>query len=144
MGSLFMDPRCYLSGIPLSEISLFTVLDLFTQYGYHISALNQIQAVLTCKTQSHPLHHGLPTCVPMSDFTFSVVTAIFTIGGLCGSLVANLIMDRWGRKGATNISAVSIATGACLMAIAASVSVLSLGRQVCSMSLQTDLLYRPL
>jgi len=64
----------------------------------------------------------------MSDFTFSVVTAIFTIGGLCGSLVANLVMDRWGRKGATKVSAVSITTGGCFMAIAASVSVLSLGR----------------
>lgn len=115
------------------SFNLFILLILFSiwQYGYHISALNQIQAVLTCKIKSSdPLHYGLPTCIPMSDFTFSVVTAIFTVGGLSGSLMANVIMDRWGRKGATKASAFFISTGAGLMGISSSVSLLVFGRQV--------------
>lgn len=64
----------------------------------------------------------------MSDFTFSIVTAIFTVGGLTGSLMANLVMDRWGRKGATRISAVLISAGAGLMGISSSVSLLGFGR----------------
>jgi MFS family permease len=67
----------------------------------------------------------------MSDFTFSVVTAIFTVGGLIGSLVANIIMDRWGRKGAIRISAAFLAAGAGLMGISGSVGMLGLGRYAC-------------
>jgi len=64
----------------------------------------------------------------MSDFIFSVVTAIFTIGGLIGSLFANLIMDSRGRKGATRVSAAFTAGGAALMALSSSVIPLGLGR----------------
>ncbi|KAJ6500428.1 general substrate transporter [Mycena sanguinolenta] len=101
------------------------------QYGYHISVLNQIQAVVTCKDASpgsQPYPYGLPTCLPMSDFTFSVVTAVFTVGGLAGSLVANLIMDRWGRRGAARFSSLLVAIGAGLMTVSTSVSILGLGR----------------
>ncbi|KAJ7684726.1 general substrate transporter [Mycena polygramma] len=101
------------------------------QYGYHISVLNQIQAVLTCKDltpDSRHYQYGLPTCLPMSDFVFSVVTAVFTVGGLTGSLVANLVMDRWGRKGAARASSLLLAIGAGLSCVSASVGVLALGR----------------
>jgi MFS family permease len=66
----------------------------------------------------------------MSDFIFSFVTAIFTVGGLAGSLVANLIMDRWGRKGASKICAVLMAGGSGLFGISGSVISLLLGRYV--------------
>ncbi|PFH49091.1 hypothetical protein AMATHDRAFT_81473 [Amanita thiersii Skay4041] len=108
------------------------VLVIAFQYGYHISALNQIQAVITCKDPSIPADFfsklELPTCLPMSDFTFSVVTSIFTIGGLLGSSVANLVMDRWGRKGAMKLGASMIVAGAGLMSISASVHTLGFGR----------------
>lgn len=101
------------------------------QYGYHISVLNQIQAVVTCKDLSPDTrHYGLPTCLPMSDFKFSVVTAVFTVGGLAGSLVSNLVMDRWGRRGAARASSLLVAVGAGLMCVSASVGILGLGRYV--------------
>ncbi|KAH0584099.1 hypothetical protein H2248_009670 [Termitomyces sp. 'cryptogamus'] len=102
------------------------------QYGYHISALNQIQAVLTCRSEANPtlMLSMLPACIPMSELTFSVITAIFTIGGLAGSLLANLVMDRWGRKGATTISALLTSVGTGLMGISTSVGVLGFGRFV--------------
>ncbi|KAI0798098.1 general substrate transporter [Abortiporus biennis] len=106
------------------------ILVVSFQYGYHISALNQIQAVLTCrKTETEiPLQSVLPTCIPMSDATFSVVTAVYTVGGLLGSSGANVVMDKWGRKGAVKASAVVGVVGAGLMAMASSLTLLILGR----------------
>ncbi|KAJ6547138.1 general substrate transporter [Mycena capillaripes] len=101
------------------------------QYGYHISVLNQIQAVLTCKDTSPDSGHsvyGLPTCLAMSDFKFSVITSLFTAGGFAGSMVANLVMDRWGRRGAARASSLLVGIGASLMCVSASVGVLGLGR----------------
>jgi MFS family permease len=93
------------------------------QYGYHTSALNQLQAVLSCKIP--PPHK---TCIPMSDVTFSVVASIFTVGGLAGSLFANLIMDKWGRRGAHRICALLIALGSAFMGLSNSVFFLLVGR----------------
>jgi MFS family permease len=99
------------------------------QYGYHISALNQIQATLTCRA-APPLHsHGLPTCIPMSDAMFSLVTSMFTVGGFLGSSIAGMVMERHGRKAALQFSGLFVAVGSGLMAIAPSTVLLLLGRQ---------------
>ncbi|KAF8876044.1 general substrate transporter [Gymnopilus junonius] len=103
------------------------------QYGYHISVLNQIQAVLTCKATTPQDDHSRPTdrlvpCLPMSDFTFSFLTVIFSIGGLAGSLVAGPIIDRWGRKGTNRICTILIAVGAIFMGLGNSVTLLLFGR----------------
>ncbi|KIM48995.1 hypothetical protein M413DRAFT_92306 [Hebeloma cylindrosporum] len=114
-------------------VCLWSLVVVF-QYGYHISVLNQIQAVLTCKSIApEPLLATAfsPTfvdCIPMSDVTFSILTSIFTVGGLAGSLVANLVMDRWGRRGANRICAIIIGIGAALMGLTNSLFLLLLGR----------------
>lgn len=64
----------------------------------------------------------------MADFTFGFVVALFTAGGLLGSLVSNVVMDRWGRRGATRASSLLVAVGAGLMCVSASVGFLGLGR----------------
>jgi len=64
----------------------------------------------------------------MSGFTFAVVTSIFTVGGLTGSLIANLIMDPRGRRPAATISALLTACGAALMGLSGSVVLLGFGR----------------
>jgi MFS family permease len=66
----------------------------------------------------------------MSDATFSLVTAMFTAGGFFGSSIANIIMERHGRKAAIQISGLFVAVGSGLMAIAPSTSLLLLGRQL--------------
>ncbi|KAJ3482500.1 hypothetical protein NLI96_g6940 [Meripilus lineatus] len=114
------------------------ILIVSFQYGFHISALNQIQAVLTCKVTDPGsgdsgsggarVHYGLPTCIPMSDATFSILTSVYTIGGLLGSLFANVIMDRWGRKGAVRASAITVVGGAGMMGVAGSLTPLVIGR----------------
>ena len=99
------------------------------QYGFHISSLNQLQAVLTCRNFGFSnYYYGLPTCIPMSDATFSVVTSVYTAGGFLGSSVANLVMDRWGRKGAVLASSLIMALGAGFMGVAASLGPLIFGR----------------
>ncbi|KAG2157578.1 general substrate transporter [Suillus bovinus] len=106
------------------------VLTVSFQYGYHTSALNQLQAVLTCKVidPTTPIYYGLPTCIPMSDATFSVVTSIYTMGGFFGSLSANIVMDRYGRKGASRLSAVLTTAGSAAFGLSSSVGPLILGR----------------
>jgi CCR4-NOT transcription complex subunit 1 len=104
-------------------------------YGYHISALNQIQAVLTCKSDGPaktPTPSPLPTCIPMNDFAFSLVTAIFTIGGLVGSLFANRVMDSRGRLGASRLSTILIAVGGAILGVSGSVTSFAIGRYACS------------
>lgn len=64
----------------------------------------------------------------MSDFTFSVVTSVFTVGGLLGSMVANLATERWGRKGASKASAVLTTCGAAFMGLSTNVYALGFGR----------------
>jgi len=64
----------------------------------------------------------------MSDFIFSFVTVIFTVGGLVGSLTANIIIDRHGRKGASLATALLVAIGAGFMSVSGSVATLSFGR----------------
>ncbi|KAF8626160.1 hypothetical protein AX15_005051 [Amanita polypyramis BW_CC] len=107
------------------------VLGIAFQYGYHISALNQIQGVLTCEDAPPPgfaTEFSMPTCIPMSLFSFSVITSIFTVGGLVGSMFANLVMERWGRKGATKLSAFFITCGAGIMGLSTNVYALAIGR----------------
>lgn len=106
----------------------------FLKYGYHISVLNQIQAVLTCKevtpTLDESVLRALPTCIAMSDFLFSAITAVFTVGGLVGSLLATGVMDRYGRKGAATMSAAFVAAGTASMGFAGSAGALAFGRFV--------------
>jgi sugar porter (SP) family MFS transporter len=98
------------------------------QYGYHISALNQIQAVLTCRATAHSSSNGLSTCIPMSDATFSLITSVFTVGGFLGSCTASIVMDRRGRKAALQFSGLLVAVGSGLMGVASSTVLLLLGR----------------
>jgi Sugar (and other) transporter len=102
------------------------------QYGYHISALNQIQAPLTCQDDVATIMvvrpYGLAPCIEMSDVSFSLVTSIFTVGGLLGSAVANLIMDGSGRKGTLRTCAALTAAGAAVMGLSNSVTLLAIGR----------------
>ncbi|OJT14181.1 hypothetical protein TRAPUB_9292 [Trametes pubescens] len=64
----------------------------------------------------------------MDDATFSVLTSVYTVGGLLGSLGANVVMDRWGRKGACLASAFIMAVGAGFMAVSATLPPLVIGR----------------
>ncbi|KAG8904708.1 hypothetical protein FRB99_001294, partial [Tulasnella sp. 403] len=101
-------------------------------YGFHIAALNQIQSTIQCDKSSPliPPPSLLPVCIPMSNATFGLVTSVFTIGGLFGSLASNYLMNRFGRKGAAKFNAGFILVGSVLMALAWSSGSLMFGRFV--------------
>lgn len=64
----------------------------------------------------------------MSDAAFSVLTVVYTVGGLLGSLFASRVMDRWGRRDTLRVSAAFFAAGAGIMAVCWSMEGLVLGR----------------
>ncbi|KAG9073999.1 hypothetical protein FS749_014485, partial [Ceratobasidium sp. UAMH 11750] len=100
------------------------------QHGYHIAALNQIQAVLTCKVTIDPtkMNDGwFSHCVPMTDAQFGILTATFTIGGFAGSLGAGRFLNN-GRKHAVMWHGGLLIVGSLLMSIANSIFVLVIGR----------------
>ncbi|ODV98458.1 hypothetical protein PACTADRAFT_36752 [Pachysolen tannophilus NRRL Y-2460] len=76
------------------------------QYGYHMSELNAPEAVYTCQ-KSVPLgeykdswfgKRGIPQCITLSNSEIGIVTSIFSIGGLLGSIYAGKLADKFGRK----------------------------------------------
>ncbi|KAL0578417.1 Bifunctional purine biosynthesis protein PurH [Marasmius crinis-equi] len=64
----------------------------------------------------------------MDNFVFSVVTSVFTVGGLIGSAIANIFMDKYGRRGSARISAFCVALGSAIMGLSGGVTALSFGR----------------
>ncbi|KAH7877804.1 general substrate transporter [Lentinula edodes] len=95
-------------------------------YGYHISVLNQLHSVLACESSLIP--NNLPTCFELNDFTFSAVTSVFNLGGLLGSAQANVLMEKFGRRGTARISALFTALGSAIMCLSGNVSLLGIGR----------------
>lgn len=81
------------------------------QYGYHMSELNAPQQVLSCSRTVVPPgvdypyehtwlgRHGFDKCVSLDDQQIGLVTSIFSLGGLAGSLYAGNLADKYGRKG---------------------------------------------
>lgn len=97
------------------------------RYGYHISVLNQLNSSLTCK-QPSLVETRLPPCFQLNDFTFSVVTSVFNLGGLLGSSQANVFMESYGRKGTARISIFLTVLGSAIMGLSGSVASLGVGR----------------
>jgi hypothetical protein len=130
LACMHLGPRCVLPGNQLAPFVLGFGLNFIQQYGYHISALNQIQAVLTCRATTPSSSYGFSTCIPMSDATFSLITSMFTVGGFLGSCTASNVMNRRGRKAALQLSGLLVAVGSGIMGVASSIVLLLLGRYV--------------
>ncbi|KAJ3842779.1 general substrate transporter [Lentinula raphanica] len=95
-------------------------------YGYHISVLNQLHSVLACEPSL--IASNLPTCFELNDFTFSAVTSVFNLGGLLGSSQANVLMEKYGRRGTARFSAALTALGSAIMGLSGNVALLGTGR----------------
>ncbi|KIY68007.1 general substrate transporter [Cylindrobasidium torrendii FP15055 ss-10] len=96
------------------------------QYGYHISVLNQLHASLTCSPTATALQ--FKQCIPMTELQFSLLTSIFTVGGLAGSLFANVVSDGYGRRAGSTLSSAILVLGTAIQALAGSVGALCAGR----------------
>ncbi|WVW82458.1 hypothetical protein I302_104468 [Kwoniella bestiolae CBS 10118] len=104
-----------------------------TQYGFAISSLNGVQGPLTCGGAGRITPHsvdakGLKDCIYMTPSAFGIVTAIFTLGGLLGSLAATNINHHLGRIGTLQLSALHILIGSLIIGLANSMGVMIAGR----------------
>lgn len=107
------------------------------QFGYHMAELNAPQEVLMCHGPLDPGYadtwwgrHGWEQCLHLDDSQYGLVTSIFSVGGLLGSLCTGSQADRYGRRAAAIGSSVLAAAGSAAMVFANSYAQLLLGRLV--------------
>lgn len=89
-------------------------------------------ASLTCSRGTSTF--GLSDCLPITSSRYSIVTAIFTIGGLCGSLGSSYVTQRSGLHGGILLTGYLNLAAALLMALSYSWLWLALGRFVAGLS----------
>ncbi|KAI9638643.1 transporter-domain-containing protein, partial [Dioszegia hungarica] len=97
--------------------------------GYHITALNGIQAAILCDAPVEtapwrmlpswmlPYVGTLKGCVPMKSSRFGVIVALFTAGGLLGSVSASQITPMIGRVGTLRLASTLCLLGSLFLAI---------------------------
>lgn len=107
------------------------------QFGYHMAELNSPEAILSCrlsKPGSVPYDetwfgkHGLVQCIPLRLEQIGLVTSIFSIGGLLGSLNLGPVADRIGRKRASLINSSLYLVGSMLNGSSNNYTSLLIGR----------------
>lgn len=129
--------------------ALTVVLGAF-QYGHHIGELNSPQKVITtCPEPATPPSAltsaglsaaavggptfekagSLPTCIPMTNFEWSVLVATLSLGGFIGSLfVGSRLANQLGRRGAMMVNNAPLVLGSLAMGMASSYGTMILGR----------------
>ncbi|KAI4222387.1 MAG: hypothetical protein L6R36_006189 [Xanthoria steineri] len=123
--SLIRDTTAY-----FAYLLLVTTLGPF-QFGFHLAELNAPQDVITCKKRSlqpSALSTSLPHCIPMNIPQFSVVTSIFTLGGLIGALTAGPSCNKYGRLLTMRATTISFILGSAIETFAIDIPMLCFGR----------------
>ncbi|KAL8853929.1 MAG: hypothetical protein Q9221_001237 [Calogaya cf. arnoldii] len=125
--SLIRDTTAY-----FAYLLLVTTLGPF-QFGYHLAELNAPQDVITCKKrilQQSSLSTSLPHCIPMNTTQFSVVTSIFTLGGLIGAVSAGPSCNNYGRLLTMRATTVSFILGSAIETFAINIPMFCFGRLI--------------
>ncbi|RIA97289.1 sugar transporter [Glomus cerebriforme] len=117
----------------LIVVSVAIVLGSF-QFGYHIGELNTPKSVISCEklpkeTISHDDNSLLP-CIPMEEGEFGLLTSIFNLGGLLGSLLSSRVADTKGRRWTLLCNNLFLFIGSTMMGFANSYSILVIGRVI--------------
>ncbi|KAH7145629.1 general substrate transporter [Dactylonectria estremocensis] len=138
--------RQHLSDVSPYLVILIAISTLGSlQFGYHLGELNAPQDVITCQkksisglrirewvSSSHPSDTttGLPDCIPMTEAAFATVSSAFTLGGLLGALGSGPLSSSRGRLLAMRTTAILYLIGSGAETIAASVTIMALGRLI--------------
>ncbi|KAI4160552.1 MAG: hypothetical protein LQ342_005659 [Letrouitia transgressa] len=123
--SLLRDTTAY-----LAYLVLISALGPF-QFGFHLAELNTPQDVLTCEkrtVQETSAASSLPQCIQMSKSQFSVVTSIYTLGGLLGAISAGPCCNRYGRLLTMRLTTLTFVIGPAIESSASNIGLLCLGR----------------
>ncbi|KAK4687764.1 hypothetical protein P7C73_g2353, partial [Tremellales sp. Uapishka_1] len=103
-------------------------------YGFHLSELNYPISSLTCISIPEGSSQPLPLCLGLSTNLYGVVTAIFTAGGLIGSLISSGVVEKYGMKGGITLTGWLNLFGSLAMALAPHWVVLAAGRLTAGLS----------
>ncbi|KAI0462063.1 hypothetical protein LJB42_004668 [Komagataella kurtzmanii] len=136
LGSNYLSQSPAIS-LPLVLAVLMSCLSS-VQYGYHMSELNAPESVYTCRTPITGPHedyskswfgrHGYKSCIPLDVNQIGIVTSIFTIGGLLGSLYAGQLSENIGRKKMFTANSLVFAVGSLLESLSNTYGQLLCGR----------------
>ena len=102
-------------------------------YGYHLSELNYPAESLTCIPHAGLPTSTLPLCIGLDSRKYGMVTAIFTVGGLGGSLISSWVVEKYGVKGGLIWTGWINLLGSVIMTFSPQWMVFALGRQVQSL-----------
>lgn len=85
--------------------------------GYHISELNFPEASITCGSTASDLLAGsvFPPCLEIDSSRYSAATAIFTLGGLAGSLMSSKVSERVQAIGSIKVTGLLNVVGSVMM-----------------------------
>lgn len=117
------------------------------QFGYHLAELNGTQLILSCNFHQKPgpyehyldtiwAQYGLKQCIPMSESDTTMITTMFTVGGLISSIIigSNTFSTTLGRRVNCLINTGLFIIGSVFMTIANSKSTMNLGRLLCGLA----------
>ncbi|CAI2174347.1 8486_t:CDS:2 [Funneliformis geosporum] len=112
-------------------VSFAVVLGSF-QFGYHIGELNTPKSVISCETLPPDGSYDgfLSPCIPMNEGEFSLVTSIFNLGGLVGSLISPRVADNKGRRWTLMFNIIFLLLGPTTMGFSSSFATLVIGRVI--------------
>ncbi|SCW00526.1 LAFE_0C06128g1_1 [Lachancea fermentati] len=139
------------------SLALATMVACFgsVQYGYHMAELNAPQLVLSCSKEVNPWpefpyektwlgKHGLVQCIPLTEEQIGLVTSIFSIGGLIGSLYAGKIADIYGRKPISFVNSILGILGSLILFASNTYAQMLLGRFVAGVCCGSAIVITPL
>lgn len=123
------------------------------QFGYHMSELNSPESVISCNASipgSIPYEssffgqRGFNRCIPLSTEQIGLVTLIFSIGGLVGSLYAGSVSDKYGRKKTSMFHCLLFFIGSTINGLSQNFITLVIGRFIAGLGAGAALVVTPI
>ncbi|KAI9664391.1 MAG: hypothetical protein M1831_002324 [Alyxoria varia] len=116
-------------------------------FGFHLAELNAPQDILTCTSPDSSHSHSflnLPSCIPMSNTLFGVISSAFTVGGLIGALPTGSFTSRHGRLPALRLTTIFFTLGPITEALAPNIPVMAIGRLISGIGAGASLVVGPI
>ncbi|ODN95874.1 vacuolar membrane protein [Cryptococcus wingfieldii CBS 7118] len=111
----------------LKNLQVLFIADRNLADGFHLPELNFPEQSITCTSASTTL---LPECLSITPSLYSLITALFTLGGLLGSSTSSNVVSQRGLKGGIALTGWLNLIGAGIMTFAPHWTILALGRLV--------------